>query len=199
MSEVKSYYGAGYNSGGKHKTWTGGREDGDSTLAYRKWTNMLQRCYCQKYLAWKPEYEGCSVAPEWLDFQGFAEWFEQQDLYAEKLQLDKDILVKGNKVYAPENCCLVPSRINLLLLTGKRARGELPIGVRKSGNRFRATMRIRGERKSLGSYGTVLEAFIAYKTAKEEYIRDLVENDYRDILPEFIKVALLSHRVEITD
>lgn len=198
MSKVKSYHGVAINSGGKHKTWAGSKEGGP-TLAFRKWRNMLQRCYCPNYLARKPEYIGCSVSPEWLDFQGFAEWFEQQDLYAEDLQLDKDILVKGNRVYGPETCCLVPRAINLLMTSTKKNRGDLPVGVRRSLKRFRACIRIRGRKIGLGTFATPEEAFYAYKSAKEAHIRDLVGNDYKDILPENIKEALLRIRIEITD
>ena len=43
--------------------------------------------------------------------------------------LDKDILYKGNKEYAPDKCIFVPERINKLFLKNDADRGDLPIGV----------------------------------------------------------------------
>ena len=44
-------------------------------------------------------------------------------------QLDKDILIKGNKIYSPDTCCFVPSEINNLFVGCNKSRGSLPIGV----------------------------------------------------------------------
>lgn len=42
------------------------------TPAYRCWYAMLYRCYSGK----KPEYVGCTVCEEWLDFDNFRPWFD---------------------------------------------------------------------------------------------------------------------------
>jgi len=44
-------------------------------------------------------------------------------------QLDKDLLVKGNKVYGPDTCCFLEKKVNIFLTDSKKARGEWPIGV----------------------------------------------------------------------
>lgn len=55
--------------------------------------------------------------------------------------LDKDILVKGNKIYSPETCCFVPQEINNLFTKRKSCRGTLPIGVKyiKENKKFSAS------------------------------------------------------------
>lgn len=91
---------------------------------------MLTRCYNHKSLKKNPSYIGCSVCDEWLTYSNFKRWYEDPiNGYREGYHLDKDILVKGNKVYSPETCCFVPHSINCLLLTRQRKRGALPIGV----------------------------------------------------------------------
>lgn len=186
--------GVGYIGSGPHKSSTGAKLE----RSYTVWSDMLLRCYDPATQEKCPTYKGCTVAEEWHNFQNFAEWYKDQ--YQDGAwQLDKDILNKGNRVYSPENCCLVPRDINALTLNRALHRGELPIGVSPNRKRFKARLSMRGKCYTLGTFDTPEEAFAAYKAAKEAHIRDLVENDYRDILPEFIKVALLAYRVEITD
>ena len=48
-----------------------------------------------------------------------------------KMCLDKDILIKGNKIYSQDTCIFVPKAINSLFTNRKRFRGEYPIGVYK--------------------------------------------------------------------
>lgn len=89
----------------------------NSPDAHKKWTAMLERCYCPKYQLKKPTYIGCTVSDSWLNFQNFAKWFYRQPRKT-GWHLDKDILVKGNKVYSEEFCCIVPKEINMLTLEG---------------------------------------------------------------------------------
>lgn len=95
---------------------------------YYIWKDMLNRCYSEKSLSKHPTYRGCSVCDEWLSLSTFRVWFDVN--YRDNTELDKDILVKGNKVYGPEACRFVPQYINSLLLDAGAARGELPVGVR---------------------------------------------------------------------
>jgi CRISPR/Cas system-associated endoribonuclease Cas2 len=57
---------------------------------YAAWTNMLQRCYSEKYLESKPSYIGTSVCNEWLYASEFKKWMEKQDW--EGKCLDKPII-----------------------------------------------------------------------------------------------------------
>lgn len=80
------------------------------TKEYQTWVSMLKRCYDQKLQARNPTYVGCSVCDEWHNFQAFAEWMATQD--HEGKHLDKDIKVKGNKVYSPDVCLFVTQAEN---------------------------------------------------------------------------------------
>ena len=37
---------------------------------YRKWVDLLKRCYSDKYRTKYPTYKGCTLEPEWLYFSG---------------------------------------------------------------------------------------------------------------------------------
>src|SRR5690554_592214 len=77
---------------------------------YRAWRDMLKRCYSAKFQERQPAYKGCSVAKEWHTFSNFKSWMETQEF--EGLELDKDLLFVGNKVYGAEKCVFVTKLVN---------------------------------------------------------------------------------------
>ena len=70
------------------------------------WRNMLKRCYSseQKYKNYKEQE--IVVCDEWLDFLTFKSWYDRNFYRVdnEEMNLDKDILCHGNKMYCPEYC-----------------------------------------------------------------------------------------------
>jgi len=158
------------------------------------WTAMLYRCYSFKYLQKYPTYIGCTVCEDWHNFQNFAKWHKENfyQIENEIMNLDKDILVKGNKIYSPETCVFVPSLINYLFTKNDKNRGNLPIGVFfiKKSKHYRA--------RCLGCYLTPEEAFQAYKQTKEINIKEIAEK-YKEQIPEKLYLAMLNYKVEITD
>lgn len=91
---------------------------------YQAWVNMMARCYSDKHKKKYPTYIGCSVIKEWRLFSNFRRWMVTQDWQGK--QLDKDILVVGNKVYSPDNCMFVTMETNNLVLDGSTIRGKYP-------------------------------------------------------------------------
>lgn len=160
---------------------------------YAKWHSMIKRCYSEKYHAKFPTYIGCVVIEEWLTFSNFKSWMVKQDW--ENKHLDKDLLFKGNKVYSKEKCLFVTREINLLLHDHKSKRGLYPQGVHlsKRDKKFVAQTSINRKRKHIGYFGTVGEAYSAYKLAKYEHITEIALKQ-----TEPLKSALLRYRVGFT-
>ena len=77
---------------------------------------MLSRCYSNKQQKRQSSYKGCTVCSEWLNFKNFSDWYESHfyQIEGQKMCVDKDILFKGNKIYSPQTCCIVPNEINVL-------------------------------------------------------------------------------------
>ena len=144
----------------------------DNLVVYKIWQNMLNRCYNQKVQEKKPTYIGCSVAEEWHRLSNFNAWFLYSN-YKPGLQLDKDITNKLNKVYGPDSCSFVSSRVNKLITDAVAARGKWPVGVsfNKPADKFKAKISISGKLKHLGYFSTQEAAFSAYKIAKEAEIK----------------------------
>ena len=168
--------------------------------SYLKWHDMLNRCYNAKFHERQPQYKGCTVCEEWLNYSNFKIWYEQNKIANMSLDLDKDILFKGNKVYSPETCCFVPHAINTLFLSKKADRGDYPIGVsyEKDKKKFRAAMSFMGEQIKLGTFDTAEAAFARYKEYKEDFIQDMAEQ-YRDEIPDRVYDAMINWKIEIDD
>jgi len=181
-------FGVGYAGIGPYRISIGRK----LTKTYVVWNDMLRRCYSDKSLKRQPTYIGCSVYEKWHNFQNFAKWFEEN--YREGYYLDKDILIKGNKIYGPNTCDFVPVEVNNLLIKSNKIRGYYPIGVSKNGNKFQAAL----GSIYLGLFDSPELAFAAYKFAKEEYIKE-VANKWRGRIPERTYKALINYVVEITD
>ena len=173
---------------------------------YDKWRAMIERCYNKKYQEKRPTYVGCIVCEEWHNFQNFAKWYEENyyGVKDEEMQLDKDILIKGNKIYSPQTCVFVPKRINDLFVDKKKNRGDCPIGVSysKIHNLYKAEVTITKNKKAghifLGLYNTPEKAFRVYKDYKEKIIKQ-VADEYRPYIPRELYEAMYRWEVDIND
>ena len=154
------------------------------------WRGMLERCYCDRMKKIHPAYYGIStVCEEWLNFQVFAKWYNENvyQVGTERMHLDKDILVKGNKVYSPENCLIVPQRINMLFMKKPNKYG-LPNGILPIAN-GRYSARYNG--KHIGNFDTLEEAELAHENEKRKAIKNVAE-EYKLYIPDKVYKALLA-------
>jgi hypothetical protein len=168
--------------------------------AYILWTQIFSRCYSENTHLNRPSYIGCSVDERWHNFQVFGEWFELN--YINGYHLDKDILVKGNKIYGPDTCCFVPQKINSLFLNRKAKRGELPIGIRKRISKNNIIYIAQITKNNIhyfwDCFETIEKAFEKYKFEKEKYIKEVAEINKNNITT-ILYQALINYKVEITD
>ena len=193
-----SVYGIGFIGVGKYKHSI----NRETTKEYSEWHAMLGRCYSDKCHERQPTYKDCYVNEEAHCFQNFAEWWNNNyyEIEGETMHLDKDILYKGNKEYSFNKMIFVPNRINTLFIKCDSRRGNLPIGVyyNKQNNKYVASCRIEKHQKFLGYYDTPHEAFLAYKTFKEQYIKQ-VADEYKGKIPDRLYDAMYSWEVEEDD
>jgi hypothetical protein len=124
----KSVYNIGYFGVGIHKS----SNNNKMNHKYKTWHDMIRRCYDEKRQNTNPSYIDCTVCEEWHNFQNFGEWYDQNyyEVDGERMNLDKDILIKGNRIYSPETCVFVPARINVIFTkNGGEKKDDLPYGV----------------------------------------------------------------------
>ncbi|ASZ75909.1 hypothetical protein TAFFO16_176 [Bacillus phage Taffo16] len=186
-----SVHGVGYMGVGKY---TSKDENGEYRASYKTWKNMLNRCYNNN-----EAYTGCGVTSEWHNYQNFSEWYDKHYYYiGESLHLDKDILVKGNKLYSPYTCVFVPQIFNKCFTKRESCRGSYPIGITYKRGKFHVQITMKGSTTHIGVFTSVDEAFTAYKRNKEQYIKELA-HEYRDKIPTRLFEALMNYEVEVTD
>lgn len=182
---------------GKGILGEGFKQSESQSYCFQLWKNMLKRCYSEVSFKKSPRYEQCLTSETFNHYQQFKTWCNSQLGFGNMgWELDKDILVKGNKIYSEDTCCFVPKEINLLLVKHDKGRGDYLLGVdyHKNRKQFRA----RCSDKHLGWFNTEIEAFLAYKQAKEAYIKD-VANKWKDQIDPRAYDALMKYEVEITD
>lgn len=199
----RNIYAIGYIGEGKYKV----SENGKNTRAYKTWNHMLERCYNEKNRHKNPTYKNCNVSKEFHNFQNFGYWDENNyyDIEGEKMCLDKDILVKHNKIYTPDNCVYVPNTINTLFTKNDSKRGTNPIGVSnyKNGKYVSQCNLInpktgKSKNKYLGLYETQEKAFEVYKYYKEKNIKEVADY-YKGQIPQEVYDVLYAYEVEIDD
>ena len=194
---VQSVYGIGV-SGTKYQPTISGR----NTKEYNLWKSMLRRCYSDAYQKKQPTYEGCEVSENFKSYEYFHEWCNKQIGFGVNgFELDKDLLIKGNKLYSEDSCVFIPADVNLVLTKRTASRGKHLIGVYWSNTNKAFVARVaknKGKQEYLGSFKTELEAFNAYKQAKEAFIKEQAEK-WKDKIDERAYKALMNYTVDIND
>ena len=202
IGNVKDHYSPSVFGVGMLGTKYPSKINGRTTKEYMLWKNMLKRCYSDTYQKKKPTYEGCKVSDNFKSYEYFYEWCHKQvGFNNEDWHLDKDLLVKGNKVYSENSCVFIPFEINSLLTKRESMRGEYLIGVcwHKRDKVFTATVsKNKGKQEHLGSFKTELEAYNAYKQAKESFIKEQA-NKWKGEIDGRAYNALMNYTVEIAD
>lgn len=167
--------------------------------AFKYWESMMSRCYNEKFKNNRKTYQNCAVCEEWHNFSNFAKWYDENyyEIDNETMCLDKDILIKGNKLYSPKTCVFVPQRINSLFTKCDKTRNCL-IGTRKFKGKYISSFHFNGNTKHLGYYEKEIDAFNKYKEAKEKYIKQIAD-EYKDKIPQKLYEAMYKYKVETTD
>jgi hypothetical protein len=191
----KHVYGVGYIG----NTTTKNSDDNRQKYSYEVWNKMLQRCYDDKTQLKFPTYKGCKVCEEWLSYENFEKWFN--DNYPQdknhKYFLDKDLLSSNNKIYSPNTCCFIPRIINNAIAYNRITNNSGYNGVcyDKKSHKYMAQISYNNNRHALGWFDNPYDAFICYKNAKEEYIHQLAK-EYGKYLSCKAYNALINYKIK---
>lgn len=196
-----------YNRPNKYNKGINTVNDGSRTKEYALWDGLMGRCFSDKKRT--INYKDVTCCEEWLDYEKFCNWLHSQTNWdkckqGERWALDKDIIKKGNRIYCPSYCCLVPMNVNTLFTKHDRARGLYPIGVtkKKTDKYYMSRCSNPIDNDIILHYGfpTAEEAFEQYKKDKETIIQKVADDEYNkgNITLDCYN-AMYNYVVEITD
>lgn len=170
--------------------------DLDRTKLHQLWHNMYYRCYSKEYHERSPQYIGCSMCDEWLDDkEAFFDWV-RENYYTvgdEQIDLDKDILVKDNKIYGSDTAIFAPHSINTYFENLTRE----PIYLPKL-EKYKMDIFIEGKSINIGYYNTAEEAKKNYIKHKESAIMAKADI-YKADIPRALYNAMVNWKIELTD
>lgn len=184
-----SVKGFGYRGVGPHKSSL----YGVATNVEICWRNLITRTCCEEHKAKVPSHKDNTICLDWLCFQTFGDWYVLN--YKSGYELDKDLLIRGNKHYSPETCVMLPKEINSLISRGEANRGEHPPGVFRDKNGYYIA---KSCGVFLGSFSSPYEAFLSYKNFKEKKAKDLAVYYKNNIDPRAYD-ALMGYMISIDD
>lgn len=156
------------------------KENGKYLKEYQMWANMLNRCY----LKTNKHYVDCEVDENFKHYEYFYEWCNSQENWKNikeqnRIALDKDILVKGNRIYSPDTCCIVPHNVNCIFMKHKNQKHNCPSGVTFSpkDNMYYSSCTLYGKVER-NYFHNMTDAFYWYKSKKEAAIKKMAEIEY---------------------
>lgn len=132
---------------------------------------MVRRTHSSSFKEQKLSYKDCEICEEWKYFSKFKAWMETQDW--EGKELDKDLIVRGNKLYSPETCAFIDRKINTFIVESLNKTNGLPIGVMHYRDRYKALLKENNKSIYLGIYDKVEDAYEAWLSYKLKQAKEL--------------------------
>jgi len=167
-------YGVGINDVDAPTRWNENGKRVDCPI-YKCWNSMIERGHSLKLKTKNSAYNGVTVHPDWHRLSKFTEWLNTQpQANWQELQIDKDLLVKGNKVYGPDTCCFLTSQENVVFSPRLSTKlGCVSYRTEKPRKKpWEGYTRICGKQSFIGCFSTKEEAeFVAMR----EYLPYVIE------------------------
>ena len=167
---------------------------------YNIYINMIKRGFDEDYKSKHPTYKNVTVCEEWLDFNNFEKWCNENyyEIKDEVMDLDKDWLIRGNKIYSPETCVFIPQFLNKLLVAPRNKSRELPVGVTKDKGKYVGRVSCNNKSVYLGRFDTIEECYSVYKYTKELIVKCMGEI-YKDKIPPSLYNVLANYELKEGD
>lgn len=167
---------------------------GADQWSYTVWEGMLDRCYNERSTRSRATYTDCAVATCWHRYSDFKVWFDKNCIAG--YQLDKDILIPGNRVYSPDTCCFVPSYINnAVSWRRKRPKAGYP-GVVIFAGEFQVQIMHKSSTQLGELRMDALEAHCDWQRLKADAIDDHLRDYLREAAPDLRVVRALIKYVD---
>lgn len=160
---------------------------------YFLWSGTIRRIYIDKY----PGHP-TSMCDEWLNFQNFAKWYEENIYDYNEEKLIFSLALARGKIASPDNVAFVPlSFLGLFSLSNKKE-SNLPRGVfyNKRKRKYFSSITFNKKQMHLGYYDDIEITHSVYQNKRKELYEELVES-YKGKIPD--KVYNLLSSIDINE
>ena len=150
---------------------------------YRVWSGIIRRASSDKFKKRNRTYAECSVCDDWLIFRKFKAWMQTQDWVGK--EIDKDLIVAGNKEYRPDLCVFVSKQINTFITENKTTKNKLTGAYfHKKSGMYQASCKDPFTKKlvHIGLFDNDTEAHLAWKGKKLWFAKSLAELESNKIV-----------------
>lgn len=164
-SMCPTIYGVGFMGKGRHVAKDGNKKH---TPAYEVWRGIIRRCYDTNFSKCYPRYGGAgiTVVEDWHNFQNFAEWYYNECSKFPDMALDVDKDLKGGKIYSPDNCVLLPYKLNNFISNSKTD-GGLVGYIKTRSIKHTVTLSVLGRQHYIGEFLNQEEGDYIYRVLRE--------------------------------
>lgn len=142
---------------------------------YLKWQQVIRRCDSTEYTLKRPNLSA-DISDDWRYFSKFRKWMEEQEW--QNKEIDKDLLIRGNRLYSAETCLLVDTVVNTFINEFRTKQSDLPIGCSRQKN-GKIIVQVKdwesGQRVYVGTFDSVDLAKRAYYETKHRFAVRLAE------------------------
>lgn len=166
-----------------------------ATVARDAWARMIDRSKNEKFKEKNPAYKDTDCCEDWLCFQTFADWYNENyyTVDGQSMEVDKDWLKVGNQIYCPEYCSIVPSIVNSCILNHEKIKySDLPTGICIHNNKYCARLSMFGERVVLCHTNDLNEAMRKYREEKISYIKQVADM-YKYCIPDNVYKNMIKY------
>ena len=165
---------------GIEPTYAGAKED-HGFIFRNEYKRPISLVIAKTYISMKyrvgklKHYEDVKLSDEWASYEPFVKWYLNNNYYyPEPLTLDKDLLHFGtSRIYSPETCCLLPSRINAFF-SGSSNKNGIKIEARKK-SKGKYSFSVKGEHYNY--FPNYYDALQYARKVKAEQIREIVKEE----------------------
>lgn len=136
---------------------------------FHTWASLRTRTLDTNFKQRHKSYIDCSLCEEWMCMQNFCDWAEStkpKDTSV-KWELDKDLLIEGNKLYSPETCCWLPKEINLFL--SKMGEKAIYPKTLKDGSEVYVVFVREGKEKQVEKGSHYIGTYYSYEMAVDKW------------------------------
>jgi len=128
--------------------------------AYSTWLHIIKKCRTIN-----GKFNNCEIHKDWLSLKLFSIDFKA--MYRDGFCINKDLIVKSNRIYSRDACVFIPKNIHAWIYTKNRGGVHSLTGVTSEDGVFIARIKCGEKNKKIGRFDSKFDAHKAWQKHKK--------------------------------